>query len=140
MSAAEASSRWFSYAIGDLATARAVLADERLPAREAAYLAQQAAEKALKAAIALTGSEPPWTHDLLYLRSRAPVEVGAAAAHIDLRPLWAAGSAARYPEGDDPPYERDEIERLVADAVDIVAIVRRYLDDAGLDASGLSAT
>jgi len=133
----EASARWYRWAIGDLATARAILADERLPSREAAYLAHQAAEKALKASIALH-AEAPWTHDLPFLRARAPAAIRTAARDIDLRPLWAAASAARYPEGDDPPYERDEIIRLVADAAAIVEIVRRYLDDAGLDASGMS--
>jgi HEPN domain-containing protein len=136
----EAGVRWFRWAIGDLATARAILADELLPSREAAYLAQQAAEKAFKAAIALQEIEPPWTHDLLFLRARAPGVVRAAAGHIDLRPLWAAGSAARYPDGDDAPYDRDETARLIEDAAAIVDIVGRYFDDAGLDASGMSPT
>jgi HEPN domain-containing protein len=135
--AAEVSARWYRYAIGDLATARAILADDRLPSREAAYLAQQAAEKALKSTIALDDTEPPWTHDLPFLRSRAPAVVRTATANIDLRPLWAAGSAGRYPEGDDPPFERDEITRLLEDAAAIVDIARRFLDDAGLDASDM---
>lgn len=139
MAAPEACARWFRFAIGDLAAADALLANERLPIREAAFLAQQAAEKALKATIALDGTEPPWTHDLLLLRQRAPAEVRSAAAGIDLMPLWTAASAARYPEGDDPPYDRDEAQRLVADATQIIEIVRRYLDRAGLDASGMSA-
>jgi len=48
----ETSVRWFRFALGDLAAAKAILADDRLPSRDAAYLAQQAAEKALKATIA----------------------------------------------------------------------------------------
>jgi HEPN domain-containing protein len=117
--------------------ANAILADDRLPPRGAAYLAQQSAEKALKATIALDGTEPPWTHDLLFLRSRAPEPVRSAAVRIDLRPLWMAASAARYPDGDDPAFEDDEIVQLVADAALIVDIVRRYLDGAGLDASAM---
>jgi HEPN domain-containing protein len=134
----EASARWYRHAIGDLATAKAILADLHLPSREAAYLAQQAAEKALKSTIALDGTEPPWTHDLLFLRSQAPAAVRTASAHIDLRPLWSAASAARYPDGDDPAFDPGEIAQLVADATVIVDIVRRFLDDAGLDASGMS--
>lgn len=125
--------------MGDLAAARALLADDRLPTREAAYLAQQAVEKAFKSTIALDGTEPPWTHDLLMLRQRAPEAVRNAAAGIDLIPLWSAASAARYPEGDDPPYDRDEVERLVSDAATIIEAVRRYLDAAGIGTSGLSA-
>jgi HEPN domain-containing protein len=135
----ETSARWYRFAIGDLAAARALLANEQLPTRAAAYLAQQAAEKALKATIALDGTEPPWTHDLLLLRKRAPAEVRSAATDIDLMPLWTAASAGRYPEGDDPPYDRDEADRLVADATRVVDIVRRYLDAAGLGVSAMSA-
>ena len=133
----ETSVRWFRFALGDLAAAKAILADDRLPSRDAAYLAQQAAEKALKATIALDGREPPWTHDLVFLRLRAPAVVQTATANIDLRPLWAAASASRYPDGDDPAFDLAEITALVADAAAIVSIVGRYLDDAGLDASSL---
>ncbi len=123
--------------MGDIATARAILTDERLPRREVAFLSQQAAEKALKASIVFHDTEAPWTHDLLFLRGRAPDEVRTAAGKLDLKPLWAAASASRYPDGDDPPYDRDEVERLLEDAAAIVAIVRRHLGDAGMDVSGM---
>jgi len=69
---------------------------------------------------------------------RAPAVVQTATANIDLRPLWAAASASRYPDGDDPAFDLAEITALVADAAAIVSIVGSYLDDAGLDASSLA--
>ena len=137
MATAEVSVRWYRYAIGDLATARVIVSDERLPSREAAYLAQQSAEKALKATIALDGTEPPWTHDLPYLALKAPSAVRTALVGIDLRPLWAAGSAARYPDGDDPAYDDDELTRLLDDAAAIVDVVRTFLHDSGLDVAAI---
>ena len=139
VTAREACGRWFRTALGDLATAEAILTDRRLPPREAAFLAQQAAEKALKATIALQGTEPPWTHDLLYLRIMAPVDVRTATASIELRPLWAAASTARYPDGGDPPLEYDEVVGLLTDASEIIGIVRLYLDGFGFTADELTA-
>ena len=55
----EAALWWLRTAIGDLAAARALLAVTAVAPRQAAYLAQQAAEKALKATIAFQGDEPP---------------------------------------------------------------------------------
>src|SRR3989337_845941 len=66
---------WLRIALGDLLTAAAILGDPALPPGGTAELAQQAAEKALKAAIALDGSEPPRTHDLVLLVQRVPVGV-----------------------------------------------------------------
>jgi HEPN domain-containing protein len=139
VTAPEVSARWYRYALGDLTTAQAILADDRLPAREAAYLGQQAAEKAFKSTIALNDGEPPWTHDLLFLRSRAPGPVRTATAGIDLLPLWAAGSAGRYPEDGEAPFDRDNVRRLVRDASTIVVVARRFLEDAGVDPSAMQA-
>jgi HEPN domain-containing protein len=138
MASTETTAWWFRTALGDLAAARSVLADDRVPPREAAYLAQQAAEKALKAAIALDGIEPPRSHDLLFLRLRTPADLRAAAMSVDLVRLSLARTAARYPDLDEPAYERSDAERLVTDAAAIVAIVERFLVDAGIDASGLT--
>ena len=56
----EAAIWWLRMALGDLAAARALLDVAEVAPRQPAYLAEQAAEKALKATIALKGLEPPW--------------------------------------------------------------------------------
>lgn len=133
---AEAAAWWLRTALGDLAAAHAILQDDRLPPRLAAYLAQHAAEKALKATIALDGTEPPWTHDVVLLRQHAPRVVQVASTAIDVVRLSIATTAARYPEIEDPPYDPDEAERLVSDAAELIEVAKQYLEDAGTGASG----
>lgn len=106
-----------------------------MPPRLAAYLAQLAAEKALKATIALDGTEPPWTHDVVLLRERAPQAVQVASSGIDIVRLSVA-TAARYPEPGDPPYSPDEASRLVSDASELVELAKELLEGAGADPSG----
>ena len=74
----EAAVWWLRLALGDLAAARGLLLAEGVAPRQAAYLAQQAAEKALKATIALEGGEPPLTHDLIFLTASARRKPGCA--------------------------------------------------------------
>jgi len=133
-SQAEAAAAWWlRTALGDLAAARMILRHDGLPPRLAAYLAQQAAEKALKATIALDGTEPPWTHDVVLLRERAPQAVQAATTSIDVVRLSIARTAARYPEPGDQPYGADEAARLVSDASELIEVAKRHLEIAGAD-------
>jgi HEPN domain-containing protein len=134
----EAALWWLRTAIGDLAAARALLAVAAVAPRQAAYLAQQAAEKAFKATIALQGSEPPLTHDLLFLLERSPDEAGLRGVLVDIVALSGAQSVARYPQLDDPPYDVEEAEQLVADASRLVIAVQAYFDGLGLAGTGLT--
>ena len=120
-------------AVGDLVSARASLTAAEVPAREAAFMAHQAAEKALKATIMSIGTEPPWTHDLVGLQLRAPEAVRAATLHLDITSLSGAAVAARYPDPDDVPYDRDEVARFVATASEMIGVSRDYLATTGLD-------
>ncbi len=129
---------WLRTALGDLATARALIDIAGAAPRQAAYLAQQAAEKALKATVALGGTEPPLTHDLLLLLKRSPGEAGLRDVLVDIVALSAAQTAARYPEPDDPPYDLQEAEHLVADAARLVVAAQEYFDRLGLAGTGLS--
>ena len=124
-------------AIGDLAGARASLTAAHVPAREAAFMAHQAAEKALTATILSVGIEPPWTHDLVGLRLRAPEAVRAATHHLDITSLSAAAVAARYPDPDDASYGHDEVARFVATASEMIDVSRDYLATTGLDLGGI---
>ena len=134
----EAALWWLRTAIGDLAAARALLAVATVAPRQAAYLAQQAAEKAFKATIALQGSEPPLTHDLLFLLERSPDEAGIRGVLVDIVALSGAQSVARYPQLDDPPYDVEEAQQLVADASRLVIAVQAYFDRLGLAGTGLA--
>jgi len=134
----EAALWWLRTAIGDLAAARALLAVAAVAPRQAAYLAQQAAEKAFKATIALRGDEPPLTHDLLFLLQRSPDDAALRGVLVDIVALSGAQSVARYPQLDDPPYDVEEAEQLVADASRLVIAVQAYFDGLGLAGTGLT--
>ena len=134
----EAALWWLRTAIGDLAAARALLAVAAVAPRQAAYLAQQAAEKAFKATIALQGDEPPLTHDLLFLLQRSPDDATLRGVLVDIVALSGAQAVARYPQPDEPPYDLEEAEELVADASRLVIAVQAYFDGLGLAGTGLT--
>jgi len=129
---------WLRAALGDLAAARALMDVAGVPPRQAAYLAQQAAEKALKATIALQGNEPPLRHDLLFLLDRSPGGARLRDVHVDLVALSGAQTAARYPQLDDPPYDSEEVGQLVMDASRLVVAVQEYFDRLGLAGTDLT--
>jgi hypothetical protein len=71
MNAPEAE-RWLAYARSDLSAGRTLLRDPEHYPRQVCFLAQQAAEKALKALLVLFDIEFPHTHDLDRLRESVP--------------------------------------------------------------------
>jgi len=93
--------RWLRYAREDLATAEAVLGQRGIVPRHACWLAQQAAEKALKAVLVFLQIDFPWRHDLDALRNLIPDGWQLKAAHPDLASLTEWAVEARYP-GDWP--------------------------------------
>ncbi len=83
----EEASRRLRDANEDLAGA-AVMSEQELGApRHACWLAQQGAEKALKAALVLMGIEFPKTHDLDVLRTLLPVDWTLKPDRVDLAEL-----------------------------------------------------
>ncbi len=124
---------WLAIALGDLAAATAIIAAPDLPPWIAAELAHQAAEKALKAAIALDGTEPPRTHDLIRLRDLVPESIGVRDLAIDLRALSDAYPAARYPDPDEAPLASATARRLVDDAARLVQTINGFLARAGVE-------
>ena len=128
---------WFRLALGDLSASHAVAANSALAPRFASALAQQAAEKALKAVIALGGADPPRTHDLLALAARAHrrgLEIGET---VGLAALTDAGSAGRYPDPDELPPSPLDVAELIADADTVIALVEAHLRVQGVDPSEL---
>ena len=96
----EESLRWLRYAKGDLDLAAAVVRDDGEP-RHACFLAQQAAEKALKAVLVLEQLELPFIHDLRELQELIPGGWPRSAGPGQLERLTEWASEARYP-GDWP--------------------------------------
>jgi HEPN domain-containing protein len=120
MSAADAEAgRWLRYAQEDLRTAQVLLRDPAtLIPRHACGLAQQAAEKAIKALLVRHQIDFPRTHDLDLLWSKLPAAARAVVSPEALAELseWAVES--RYP-GDWP--DADEVDARAA--VDAAAAV-----------------
>ncbi len=86
---------WLKRAERDLRAARVAL--EAALWEHACFLAQQAAEKALKAAWLAQGRVPPRTHDLVALARELPFPTLQEKAE-QLRTLSAYYTAARYPD------------------------------------------
>lgn len=117
--------RWLRYASEDLGTARTLLAAEA-PPRHAAWLAQQAAEKALKAALIAEQQPFPFTHDLIRLCELLPPSWSVLRAEVSWAPLSAYAVEARYPD-DLPDVNAREAEAAVADAAATVAAIEADL-------------
>jgi len=100
-------------------------------------MAQQAAEKALKAAFALDGDEPPRTHDLVALAAWLTGAAAIQARVDDLRHLTDAHASSRYPAPFEPPLDRAEVHELIASASSIVEDVRQSLERRGFDTGAL---
>ena len=96
MNATEAR-RWLAYARSDLEAARALLyAPEPFP-RQVCFLAQQTAEKAIKAILVYVETVFPFTHDLDRLRDLVPEGWTVKRTHPDLAELTIWATEARYP-------------------------------------------
>lgn len=89
--------RWLQFSAEDLDVAQRLLTDRLSAPRHVCWLSQQAAEKALKAALVLEEIDFPYTHDLNVLRNLLPDSWILRADHSELADLteWAVG--ARYP-------------------------------------------
>ena len=120
--------RWLRFSEEDIEVALRLLTGSPSAPRHACWLSQQAAEKALKAALVLEGVEFPFTHDLDALRNSLPDSWPVRATHTDLAELTEWAVETRYPgdwpEPSDADATRAESEaRSVHDS--IVAEFRR---------------
>jgi HEPN domain-containing protein len=93
----EEARRWLRYAAEDLVTAERIAASRTMPPRNACYHSQQAAEKAIKAALVFLQIPFPFRHDLDFLRDLLPAGWSVKIYHPDLAPLTAWVAEARYP-------------------------------------------
>jgi HEPN domain-containing protein len=93
--------RWVRFAREDLEAAETLLTSEDFVPRHVCWLAQQAAEKALKAALVSQEVDFPFRHDLDALRNLLPEGWRVKTQHPDLAELTEWAVEARYP-GDWP--------------------------------------
>ncbi len=124
--------RWLGYAGGDLVTARSNRADESVPDRNAAYMAQQAAEKAIKAVILLENKPFDMIHDVDTLATQAPNDFTVPASPTDLSWLSDLATFSRYP--DDEEITRKDVERAIELAGAIVTAAREHFLARGIPA------
>lgn len=124
--ARELAREWLVKADVDLSAARALLGTGA-HADAAAFHAQQAAEKALKAFLVWHQVEFPKTHDIKRLLVLCrPVDVDLARALADAVVLTPFGVEYRYP-GDYPPVSAAVAEAGVAKADSVVAHIAERL-------------
>ena len=99
--------RWLRFSEEDLSVASRLMTGIPTAPRHACWLFQQAAEKALKAALVLEGIEFSFTHDLDALRNRLSESWSVRTTHADLAELTEWAVETRYP-GDWPePADAD---------------------------------
>ncbi len=89
--------RWLRYAEEDLLAAEAALEWEGMVPRHACWLAQQAAEKTIKAVLIFLQIDFPRRHDLDALRNLVPDGWELKENHSDLTALTEWAVEARYP-------------------------------------------
>jgi HEPN domain-containing protein len=107
--------RWLRFAHEDLVGAEQLLASGSFLPRHACWLAQQAAEKAIKAALVLEGIDFPFRHDLDALRNLLPDRWPVKREHPDLAELTEWAVHARYP-GDWYEVTDGDAKRAVQEA------------------------
>lgn len=116
------SSEWIRYSREDLSAARALLLHEEGSARGVVSMAQQAAEKAIKAAMISERTEVPRSHDLRSLRGLVRRTLAASIDDETLEWLTWIGAGSRYPDLDRVPSDADA-QRAFAVAEIVVADV-----------------
>ena len=107
--------QWLRYAREDLAAAEAMSMEQTVPARIICWLAQQAAEKAIKSALVFLAIDFPKTHDLDALRNLLPGGWDLTRTSEDLAELTEWSVEARYP-GDWPEATGADALRALAKA------------------------
>ena len=113
---------WLRYAFEDLVVASQTGIVSQILPRHACFHAQQAAEKAIKAALVYEGAEVPRIHDLNRLADMLPPgwQLGVTAEELYRLTLWIPES--RYPGDWTPPTDDDaqhalEQARIVVDTI-----------------------
>jgi HEPN domain-containing protein len=118
--------RWLDWAHSDLKAGQALLRDPDSYPRQVCFLAQQAAEKAIKAIFVFLNVEFPFTHDLDRLRDLLPGKWDVKNEFPDLAGLTIWAVEARYP-GDMPDVTTAEAAEAMQLAEDVYKLVEEDL-------------
>lgn len=122
--------RWLVYAGDDLAAAEVLAGDPHVSPRQACWLAQQAAEKALKAALCFLRIDFGKTHNLDLLRNLLPQGWSVKEKHPDLAELTAWAIEGRYP-GDWPEATPEDARMSLDTARSVLEVTQRDLQTNG---------
>ena len=112
--------RWMRYSGEELALAKVIASAAGSPSRLVCWHSQQAAEKAIKAALIISEIAFPRTHNLVALRALLPAAIAEKMDISELAELTQWGTESRYPgDWDEPRAEAaaamiDAAERVVA--------------------------
>lgn len=123
--------RWLWYALEDLSLAETIVGQRLSGARHVCWLAQQAAEKALKTILVYDGIRFPKTHDLTTLRALVPEGWSAREVQGRLGRLTMFSVEARYP-GEWGEATAEDVANAMDLARSILASVRSGLRERGL--------
>jgi HEPN domain-containing protein len=123
--------RWLRYAREDLEAAEHVPDDPSMAPRHGCLLAQQAAEKALKAVLIFLQLDYPYRHDLDALRNSIPVGWEIKTGYPYLSDLSGWVVEARYP-GDWPDATVADARLAAEQARSVYECVQRDLARHGL--------
>lgn len=122
--------RWLHYAYDDLVAAKVLTRDPDVAPRQACWLAQQAAEKTLKAALCFIQVEFSKIHNLDLLRNLLPEDWSVKGRYPDLAELTAWAVEARYP-GDWPDAMPQDSHRAVETVSGLLEVVLEDLRQHG---------
>ena len=117
--------RWLRFATEDLSTAELIFEQDR-PFRQACFHAQQAAEKAIKAALIFLQVEFSYRHDLDYLRTLLPDGWLLKDNPPDLAEMTAWAIRDRYP-GDLREAAREDATATIEQAREVLETAREDL-------------
>ena len=114
---------WLRFASDDLDVALRLMSGTLTAPRHACWLCQQAAEKALKAALISENIRFPFTHDLHILRDLLPEGWTVRDTHKDMSTLIEWAVDARYP-GESPEPTDDDATKAGSEARSILDSVK----------------
>ena len=124
--------RWLRWSEEDLEVADAISQDGDLTPRAACFHAQQAAEKAIKAALVISGVNFPRIHDLDALRNLLPEGWSLKVDFPKLGGLSSWATDARYP-ADLPDIGPEDATQAVSQARGVYECVREDCQRRRLD-------
>lgn len=123
----EPSQRWLRWGDEDLVAAGHSATDAEIAPRVACGLAQQAAEKAIKALLVAADVDPPKSHNLLRLARMLAEEQARLLLEVDLEELTRWAIEGRYPEDLDEATTNDAT-RAVEVARQVTALAHGALE------------